>query len=557
MRRRHLLWIASWIVLGLSACATSHAPRPDLRSDIAKACADWRWIGIKSTPDAQCPDFPGWTVRPLFSVKEYQEESKDNPAAAAPATHKTPYPDPGSRSKEIRELNRFCVYETDPDRKLGDLSFPPAAAPGLVRFDQDCAALSYTADKIAATDWEPISEHFLAQAGRPATPLRIRNRQGVRLAFLDTQPTGVGVPREPGRSEHGYTLAHIARHLVCSPADSDDCAAQITTRLALSVTRFDAKDRAGTETDTKRGGYIGTQSDLAEAIQSEVDDWQAHFRQKGWPEHLVLNLSLGWDGELFGGLDENQVAELRAGAQAVYRALRYAASFDALVLAAAGNARDCPGQTKGPLLPAAWEAGAPAEESCSKMPPLLYAVGGVDAENRPLVNARPGGMPRRAAYGENGIVADWEPGRSTMMYTGSSVATAVASSIAAIVWDTVPTLDSSGVMSLLDVAPAEQEEILPLHADFWFGANASTIAVDAPPIRRLSLCAVLSRACARTDAVNCPLQSPCGPSPYEQTKLQLPLPGLVAKTNLFKSCHPWIVPQPEAEPCPVCKPPRE
>jgi hypothetical protein len=557
--RKHLLWIAPWLVLWLSACATTPTPRPDLRSDVAKACAEWRWIGIKSNPEAACPDIKGWTGSPLFSVKAVEARRADY-LTADPGKQETPQPDPVF--KERRELNRFCVYEPEPGRKKGgDLPVLSASAtPGLVRIDQDCAALSYTGDEIAAIaakDWQPLSEHFLAQAGRPAAPLLIKNRQGVRLAFVDTQPDHVGVPPSPGNSEHGYTLAHIARHLVCSPADSDDCAAQITTRLALSITQFDGRDPEGTETDTTRGGYIGTQRDLARAIQSEVDDWQTHLQTKGWPEHLVLNLSLAWDGQLFGGLDENQVAELRAGAQAVYRALRYAAGFDALVLAAAGNARDCPGQTEGPLLPAAWETGAPQEESCSAgTAPLLYAVGGVDSGGRLLINARPGAMPRRAAHGENGIVADWEPGRSTMMYTGSSVATAVASSIAAIVWDTVPTLNSRGVMDLLDRAPVEEEEILPLRADFWFGARNANAAVSAPPVRRLSLCSALERACAHEEAVNCPLQSKCEPLPYEQAKP----PEAVADIDLrsrLRSCHPWLVPQPEADPCPVCKPPRE
>ncbi len=552
--RKHLLWIAPWLVLWLSACATT-TPMPDLRSDVAKACAEWRWIGIKSNPEAACPDLEGWTESPLFSVKEAVHERRPGYLSADPGKQETPQPDPVF--KERRELNRFCVYKPEPGRKKGSLPSPSAAAiPGLVRIDQDCAALSYTSDEAAAKDWKPLSEHFLAQAGRPATPLRIRNRQGVRLAFVDTQPTHVGVPPSPGNSEHGYTLAHIARHLVCSPADSEDCAAQITTRLALSVTEFDGRDLSGPKTDTTRGGYIGMQSDLAEAIQSEVDDWQTHLQSKGWPEHLVLNLSLAWDGQLFGGLGENQVAELRAGAQAVYRALRYAAGFDTLVLAAAGNARDCPEQTEGPLLPAAWETGAPADESCSAgTAPLLYAVGGVDSGGHPLGNARSRGMPRRAAYGENGIVADWDPGQSTMMYTGSSVATAVASSIAAIVWDTVPTLDSRGVMNLLDMGPAEEDEILPLRADFWFGARNAT-AVSAPPVRRLSLCSALKRACAHRGAVNCPLQSKCEPLPYEQADLSEAVAGIRLRSRL-RSCHPWLVPQPEADPCPVCKPPRE
>ena len=54
----------------------------------------------------------------------------------------------------------------------------------------------------------------------------------------------------------------------------------------------------------------------------------------------------------------------------------------------------------GPLLPAAWERGDHAEQSCQEKvrnAPLLYAVGGVQSQGVSIFNARPRGMPRRVA----------------------------------------------------------------------------------------------------------------------------------------------------------------
>ena len=351
MRTRHLFWIASLLAIGMSGCTTLKPAR----METAKACAEWRWIGI-TRPEAQCPEIPGWTVRPLFPQLDVRQPKCDEERAAL---------DKVPRPEVIQELNRFCAYEiANPKSRRKDLPFPPAASAELVRFDQDCAALSASADEEREAEIQKLSERFFSQVGKPRAPLTINDRLGVRLAFLDTQPNGIGVPKQLGRSQHGYTLAHIARHLVCSPETSDHCAAQITTRLALPIVKFDAKSQKLTERDTKRGGRLGTQSDLAEAIRLEVDAWRRDRQRVSAPQRLVLNLSLAWDGELFGGLDEKLVAEMKAGTQAVYRALEYAAGFDVLVVAAAGNRKDCPQETVGPLLPAAWERGGHAEQSC-------------------------------------------------------------------------------------------------------------------------------------------------------------------------------------------------
>ncbi len=545
MNRKHLLWIAPWIAFGLGACATVQ------RTDTSKACAEWRWIAVSSTQAAACPEIPGWDrPRPLFTPREAPNVQdryvyvKGERVIEQEETAK-------ETAEALRQLERFCVYETD--KKLGRVQLPPLEDGKLVRVDQDCAAIS-----VAGEEWKPFSKNFLFQAGTPNQALQIKNRRGVRLAFLDTHPTGVVVPAErpTGRltSEHGYTLAHMARNLICSPEKSDECAALITTRLALPIQSFHPKSRRLTKIAAQgQGGIIGTQGDLAKAIRDEVDAWRNDLGTPDAPQKLVLNLSVAWDGELFGGLDEEQVAELRAGTQAVYWALRYAASFDdVLVLAAAGNAcKTCEKKSVGPLLPAAWEDSPPAGESA---PPrtLVYAVGGVDAEGRPLRNARENGMPRRAAYGTSGVVPALTHDHSTHMYTGTSVSTAVVSSVAAIVWDTLPDHSPEEIMGLLEESGDDLTARYPdVRTNFAFGVSSLTPGGMPPPVRRISLCPALRRACREPEGkAGCPLQNPetdCvtwQPARYASTPLQL------------GTCHPWVHTQPPDYPCPICEPPR-
>jgi len=389
--------------------------------------------------------------------------------------------------------------------------------------------------------------------------MEINNQQGVRLSFVDTQPTKEGVPTAPGRSKHGYTLAHIANTLVCSPQHPERCAAQITTRLATPMLSLDRGRRNARDFDFEMGGGFGTQGDLANAIYAEVNDWRAANAGLREPQRLILNLSLGWDPQLLGGLSEESIARMQAGTQAVYRALQYAKSLDVLVLAAAGNRRDCCPQTVGPLLPAAWEERHPTDERFRDVPqsPLLYAVGGVRSDGRPLANARDGGMPKRVAYGENGVVAakGREGVTSTWLYTGSSVATAVVSATAALVWDTVPRLSSAEVMEVLE----ESGAAVPFAADFWFaggtarprgplGLRAAAEALAAPEARQISVCNALLHACGRFGAT-CPV-SECGDTERQRAVF----PDWAAQPA-STACHPWLVPQPEDPLCPACSPP--
>ena len=569
--RRHILRLALGICVGLSACVTGPRPQSPIRLltsplDTAKACAKWRWIGIRSPAADRCPDVPGWKVNPLFASKAYGQAQEAYDQQGKPYDRqqilkgKQGPEKLSSSDAAIQELNRFCVYEIeDSNQKPEYLPPPPTRSDKLIRVDQDCAAISPNAGwdwSLWRANWKGVSKHFLSQAGR--TRLEIHNLHGVRLAFLDTQPTKGDVPKEPGRSMHGYTLTHIARNLICSPEASDRCAAQITTRLALPIVHFDAGSQRLTQIDERRedeggrGGYLGMPSDLAKAIKSEVGDWLEARQGPDSPQHLVLNLSVAWDGELLGGLNEAQIADMQAGTQAVYRALEYARSLDVLVLAAAGNQKKCLHQTDGPLLPAAWERGAVPAESCGATPkPLVYAVGGVRSDGRPLTNARPRGTPRRVAYAENAIVPTGDPIQQRI-YTGSSIATAVASSIAAVVWDSFPHLNSDEVMKILD-ASGDELTILdasgnerPRLADFWF--NTGALPIGAPTVHRLSLCTALKAACDQSLSDPCPLQSADACDPWIPRRMVFP--AWAARPPLSRTCDPWLHPQPDDPPCP-------
>lgn len=559
--RRYLIWILLCLGAGLSGCATT--PRcpsaaspssPPFQIDTTKACASWRWIGIKKNPDTDCPEVPGWEVSSLFEPRERNEESEYS--EYYDRVESDP-PDPVSDSEEFQELKRFCVYEVRGwHKKLGKVQFPPAADPDLVRFDQDCAILSPSGSTVLDGKSQGLLfEHFLKEVGRSGVSPKFDGKADVRLAFLDTHPTSepgedVLHVKAPPRSWHGYTLAQIAKDLICAPQGS--CAAQITTQLALPIVRFHSGKKKHYKEDLDRGGFIGMQGQLAQAITEEVNAWLQERRDnpERAPRHLVLNLSVAWDERLFGGLDEEWMSDVRAGTQAVYRALQYAAANDVLVLAAAGNKRtvcpraDLPGfcPSDGMLLPAAWENGHPADQACdaSRRAPLLYAVGGLQSGGAPLANARPGGMPRRAAYGEYAVVSSSHPEQPTKIYMGSSIATAVASSIAAVVWDAFPDFTSQEIAELLYSSGEALE------------SSNSALGAKAPSgAHKLSFCRAVREACHQRPSQPCPIESDC-PSwmPAELT----PPVIFPMETSPANSCQPWLFPQPGDYPCLGCPP---
>ncbi|MCP4655044.1 MAG: hypothetical protein GY856_06450, partial [bacterium] len=276
-----LLWLGLWGSPG--------------EGQVDPACATWRWVGLKTDPNAPCPPATGWTSTTL---------------SCSPAN-----PPPG--------LRRFCLYQG------GDVNDLLALVPGeLQSIEQDCLAVIPAGGEIEQATWSELAEHFHNQAGGMLTdPVSAP----VRLALIDTAATRTAaVGSYPGNSAHGYTLANLADNLLC---DGDpNCVVDLTAQLALAYLSFDYAVASLSLRDDVDGGYAGTLFDLARAVRCEVEAWE---QNPGNP-HLVLNLSVAWNGELFGG-HETLVDDMPLDVQAVYRAIGDAVCRGVVVVAAAGN----------------------------------------------------------------------------------------------------------------------------------------------------------------------------------------------------------------------------
>lgn len=432
--------------------------------DPEDAYTEWRRIGRRRA-GIPCPSVQGWNVKPLL-----EERCGVKPRDRALVSK--------------RRLDRYCVYTatTNPPAKF-------LKPPGLEAVERDRMALAASGnlDQKVAPD---MAEKFLQEAGATFSDLQLKAEAGsptVRLTFIDSQPTQEGLPDQPPvGSAHGYTLMRLASKLVCTVPQR--CAAKLASRRALSYHRFELGEAPSGE-----GGHLGTISDLAKAIEDEVALWQSTASST----HLILNISLGWDGE-------EDLVPSDPAVQAVYDALNEAAEQGVLVIAAAGNRRGGPNHSNWPLLPAAWEVRHPLNLLGRK---LVYAVGGVDWQGVPLFNSRQGGFPRRVAYGDHAVaslpVLPNQPYTQpyTSIYTGTSVSATVVSSAAAMIWHLRPELTARQVMRLI----GHSGDPLEARADFYRWRDLWPISLiwPAPEAKRVSVCAAVKHAC-ESDGVDCP-----------------------------------------------------
>lgn len=568
MRRLHV-GIAVFAVLWLSSCCAMPKPR------VPGAVLKTRWIGVTRSAVRECPraePASGWTVTPLF-----------------------PYKGRGEKLERIvleAGLQHYCVAEyegPDPEPVL-----PRSLRLRFRRAEPDSLAITTAGSPLQRLTAAPFFRRFGDEVERPShLVLDVSAVPRVRLAFLDTQPTGVGVPVRPGagapalESEHGFSLLQIAGYLQgmepaglagAPPVGAVNLLAgplQIASRLALPFPRPEVglggaapveRSLPGTAT---AGGAIGGFGDLQRALWEEVSEWIAPRAGAVRPDHLVLNLSLGWDGERFGGREDLSEG---VAIPSIYETLRIAAANDILVFAAAGNERPGPdGAAELPLLPAGWQAEGPWRRGQAHGRPLVRAVSGVDGRDHPLVNTRARGEAPLVAYGDHAVVPDIADGRvHTGALTGTSVSTAVVSTIAALVWSQSSGLSAGGVMDRLAAsAPA-----IPRRPDF---------ASSGGEVRRISLCPTLAAVCPEC-AAYCPVpRPPLAPieaalavfepdqamsgtalsqlaSPTENCTVapifydpdhppQTPCPSATLP-NLAD--QPWIDTQPGVDPCPDC-----
>jgi hypothetical protein len=278
--------------------------------------------------------------------------------------------------------------------------------------------------------------------GAPAEAAATRPLPLVEVAIIDATPRSLGMTARD-RSGHGFAVSRVVGTLACANPDSFECTHQVVVPyLALPII---GEVEGNFDEDWVTGGRTGTMVHLYDALSTAIQEWRKHGNQ-----HLIINLSVGWDPIKLAA-DDKSVVRIRS-------LLESAWCSGALIVAAAGNFTGSPG----PIYPAAFESlRAPTAARCQKllpagtepaaMPgnryaPLVHSVGAVDINDRRTLVNRRWGQPRLAALGAAVTV----PGPPGMPYTdpmdGTSMSAAIVSGIAARIWAARPTLKAVEVM---------------------------------------------------------------------------------------------------------------
>jgi hypothetical protein len=355
------------------------------------------------------------------------------------------------------DATAFCVYKwrnektlptRDDFKKIGAIpdgavvrtrDHAPSKIPDLP--DTVSGPLLKTFAKVARgidpSRWQALAKAHLDRPSRP-----------VKVAVIDATPKDLNTP---DHSLHGFSVSRVIGSLLCRDVNSAECAGRVRPYLALPM--------VGPRTENfQTGGRFGTFFQLYDALAQALRDWRPN------DEHLVINLSLGWD-PIKTDDDDARVRRVKV-------LLERASCMGALIVAGAGS----PTGTDGPVEPGAFEEfrapdarrcmelkvqplsppppkGSPSLQRVAAIPsaytPLLYAVGAVDAHDQRLMSARRWGQPRLAAFGLDVMVPGPRGSRYTPPLTGTSIATAIVSGVAAAAWSVAPDLDAAAIMELV------------------------------------------------------------------------------------------------------------
>lgn len=451
---------------------------------------------------------------------------------------------------------------------------------------------------------EDLRLRFAERAGAVALPASTSHEPthrpySVRVAVVDSEPdTYEG--NHPGQLRHGAVMAGLVRDLSCPAGQGDPlraCLSDVATHLALPHIDDEKIDRFN-------GGYFGTIGELASALTAAADRFRHDGADDEGVSRLVINLSLGVQPSDLACSGDPAMPGARLLDRVLYTALQRAACHGAIIVAAAGNDPGGGPYVGGATCPAAWASlPAPSLETCQDLfgieyvrrpladvadptapqAPLLYAVHAVDASDTPVVNARDGARGWIAAPGLLGASPDGS-GSLPAPLTGSSVAAAAVSGMAAAVWAYRPELSGREVMNLLQASGVKLEEPATLcppgaanAGEPWLSAAQAAGEASLPgtcDARRASLCQALTQACAGHHA-RCPQLPPCpssDPLPVQNAPIaphvaaQLaPLAagaeqrkaegGFVTPSDIYPAAGaaPWVEPQPTSPPCgPAC-----
>jgi hypothetical protein len=520
----------------------------ELPAELVDACPDTQWVGYLLEGPAVCPQVadnprrPGrWVVAPIAP-------------AGMPRT---------------QGLKRYCLF-TWQDAPPYDQPVPVEELPDapFIRLERDCqvtAPASTEVDLPLAVASE-LTHAFdrqlgLARLGDHPGPL-----SPVRVAVIDTaadlqgQAPGDDLP-DISDNGHADAVGTLIYRIGCffDPVSSP-CQALIRSELALGRRPVGPEFPNSIEWLADLGGDFGSQAETARAMYDAV----VHWLDDDAEQHLIINLSLGWDA-VYGG---HRKGDMRLPARLAYDVARFATCQDALLIAAAGNRSDLT-TVEGPMSPAAWERKPAACRVADAYDPMVHAVAGVDGADRILQSARRKGIPRLLAPAAHVVtplvpdfVADPLPAR---VHTGSSMAAAAVSGIAALVWSVRPDLQRHEVM---DIIYASGE---PIGGRARFGLRG-----DRQPRVRVSACHAVELACApgcQLAPERVPVCEPRRPrrgdarprwaelvdvlEAFWSQGAGLPLqpeppaapPGPV---SVPVSLEPWATPQPGIITCPTC-----
>ena len=503
----------------------------------SKKRAPWRYIAlvdrthVKSCP---VPVSDGWQTAPLF---------RQGPSVAL--LEGTPLPEP---------LERFCEYAWTkaPSYPAAPPSFSGADTARIVRIDPDLDVVVPQGPAPAMVKEAPaqhLDEPLIGTLGsttgrylggeadlRQALAAGYRSQAGTQVApgTVAKEPSGApviaivdsvgygegsaGYGRSPARMQHGLAMAGLVRDARC-PDGEAGCEGRLFHAQAFPYT-------AQSPLIEPAGGPLGSLGSLARAVGESVIRWRKMPPTKG---PLVVNMSLGWDPQLaplgvapqaHQGLLAGNDASVPATVQAVHASLAWAACNQALLLAAAGNNIGEPCEGSGPLAPASWERLPPlASPACAalfgkdhvqqvaqagdKVPgSLVYAAGGLTYADAPLPNARAGSLPGRGLPALQAVAASVRG--LTDGWTGSSVATATLSGIAARAWSLSPQRGPADLMAHIDASGRK----LSFSADLHRYDKSST------PVRAIDAHGAFQALCAASG------QGGSCPNPYAPRSVQ-------------------------------------
>ncbi|MCK6552280.1 S8/S53 family peptidase, partial [Myxococcota bacterium] len=350
----------------------------------------------------------------------------------------------------------------------------------------------------------------------------------VRVAIVDGSPTETasGVPSGSG---HGLAVGAVARSAGCFGA------AHCPFIASHEGLRID-------------GGDFGYQSDVAQAMIAAIRS----FLSAGTESRLIVNLSLGWDPSYGSGTGTT----IRVPSYAVHTALQVAACEQVLVVAAAGNRARVDGGV-GPMYPAGFEPDARRCPGTLAYSPLVHAIGGVLPDDSPLALSRATARPRLAAPASF-VTAPLVGGGYADVLSGTSMAAATISGVAALVWSFDPSFSPELVMDRIHAMAVP----LGAPADFEHAPWSWTVArVDAcAAVAEVAPAASQPEPCSTRAAGQ--LLAPDFDVVFEAEVPGLragpPTPGFSAAattevmTDPDVTISPWAGPQPTKPPCPLC-----